>query len=261
MVMKMDSEETSINEVLVSRISFDERVIAVAALADSLRREIYRYVVLQGTPVSRFEVASRFDIAHHIAKFHLDKLVKDGLLEADYKRPNGQRGGPGAGRPTKYYQRSSREISVSLPDRRYDLVGHIFARAFMGVLAHDGLDLKDALRSAATSLGISMSREMRQSDGNGDSETVATELLMSALGKWGFEPHQNEGVIVLANCPFCDLASAYPEIICEMNLDLIQGFVTSLGDPVWNPRLSPSENRCCIVLSESRTLPSGEMCS
>ena len=61
-------------------------------------------------------------------KFHLDKLVNDGLLAVEYARPPGRRG-PGAGRPAKLYSRSSRELAVSLPQRDYELAGRLLANA------------------------------------------------------------------------------------------------------------------------------------
>jgi predicted ArsR family transcriptional regulator len=46
------------------------------------------------------EAAAGVGVARHTAKFHLDRLVDDRLLEAGYRRPPG-RGGSGAGRPAK----------------------------------------------------------------------------------------------------------------------------------------------------------------
>src|SRR5947207_2565478 len=108
--------------------SFDERVGRVAALGDPIRRALYRYVIAQRDPVDREQAAAAVGVAQHAAKFHLDRLTAEGLLDADYSRPPG-RGGPGAGRPAKRYRRSGHEVAVSLPERRYDLVGGVMARA------------------------------------------------------------------------------------------------------------------------------------
>ena len=64
----------------------------------------------------------------HTAKFHLDKLVDEGLLEVEYRRLTG-RTGPGSGRPAKLYRRADRELAVSLPARQYDLLSRILASA------------------------------------------------------------------------------------------------------------------------------------
>ena len=107
---------------------FDAQVTGLAALGDPLRRALYRYVVAQTAPVNRDQAAEGVGVARHVAKFHLDKLVDDGLLEVEFARPPGRRG-PGAGRPAKLYRRSSRELAVSLPQRDYELAGRLLAKA------------------------------------------------------------------------------------------------------------------------------------
>ena len=101
---------------------------SVASLAEPVRQTLYRFVVERSQPVSREQAASGVGVAHHVAKFHLDKLEEDGLLEVEYRRPAG-RTGPGAGRPAKFYRRAARDIAVSLPERRYELPGRLMAEA------------------------------------------------------------------------------------------------------------------------------------
>ena len=86
--------------------SFDRNVTGIGVLADSVRRRLYRFVSSQGQPVSRDQAAQAVGIARHKAKFHLDRLEAEGLLEADYVRLTG-RSGPGAGRPAKRYRRGT----------------------------------------------------------------------------------------------------------------------------------------------------------
>src|SRR5262245_62943498 len=94
------------------------RIDEVATLAEPVRRALYRFVVAQDdAPVSRDQAATAVGVPRHQAKFHLDRLVDEGLLEADFSRPPGV-GGPGAGRPTKRYRWSRRDLSVSIPERR-----------------------------------------------------------------------------------------------------------------------------------------------
>ena len=54
------------------------------------------------------EAAASVGISRALAAFHLDRLVKDGLLIPEYRRLSG-RTGPGAGRPAKLYRRAPRE--------------------------------------------------------------------------------------------------------------------------------------------------------
>src|SRR3982750_3368804 len=96
----------------------------LAALADDLRRRMYLFVRRQARPVSREEVAEAVGVSRKLAAFHLDKLADEGLLSFRYERPSG-RSGPGAGRPAKVYEPSDIELELSVPERRYDLVGRM----------------------------------------------------------------------------------------------------------------------------------------
>ncbi|MEX0784595.1 MAG: helix-turn-helix domain-containing protein, partial [Dehalococcoidia bacterium] len=91
------------------RKDFDSRVARIAALGEPVRRALYRFVGAQPRPVSRDEAAEGVGVPRHVAKFHLDRLEEDGLLDAEFKRPPG-RTGPGAGRPSKLYRRSPDEV-------------------------------------------------------------------------------------------------------------------------------------------------------
>ena len=142
---------------------FDAQVAGVAVLGDPVRRALYRYVVAQPGPVNRDEAAAGVGVPRHVAKFHLDKLEQDGLLDIEFSRPPG-RGGPGAGRPAKLYRRSSRELAVSLPERRYDLAGRVMARAITDA-ERDGLPIADTLHAAARDTGRSLGQEARQQAG------------------------------------------------------------------------------------------------
>src|SRR3954453_6122697 len=107
---------------------FDGQVAAVGALADPARRALYRFVSAAENPVSRDQAAAGVGLARHTVKFHLDRLVDDGLLEAEDRRLSGRRG-PGAGRPAKLYRRAARQFAVTLPERHYDLAGRVLAAA------------------------------------------------------------------------------------------------------------------------------------
>ncbi len=105
-------------------------------------------------PVSRDQASDGVGVARHTAKFHLDKLVDEGLLTTEFRRLTG-RSGPGAGRPTKLYSRSAQEVAVSVPERHYALAGQLMARAIDDA-ARNGTDVVTALRDAAAQHGRSL---------------------------------------------------------------------------------------------------------
>jgi predicted ArsR family transcriptional regulator len=223
---------------------FDQRVGRIAALGEPIRRALYRYVVAQPEPVSRDQAAAAVGIARHVAKFHLDRLEADGLLETSYSRPPG-RGGPGAGRPAKHYRRSSGEVAVSLPARSYDLAGRVMARAI--VTASDSeVAIETAIRRAAKAEGRELAKEVQAGPGAGPAERE--DAIRAVLSEHGYEPRTAENVITLANCPFHALAEDYRDLVCGMNLDLIRGLLDRCGPGGPRARLDPEPDRCCVTL-------------
>src|SRR4051812_14282524 len=109
-----------------------EAVDALSTLGDATRRRAYEHVCAQGRPVGRDDVASALGIGRTLAAYHLERLAAEGLLSVSYERRSG-RSGPGAGRPAKMYDRSEREVAVSIPPRDYGLAARLLAHA----AAHD----------------------------------------------------------------------------------------------------------------------------
>ena len=220
---------------------FAASVSGVSALAEPLRRRLYLYVVAQPEPVGRDQAAAGVGIARHTAKFHLDRLVDDGLLETEFRRLSG-RDGPGAGRPAKLYRRAAREVSVSLPDRRYDLAGAVLANAIEESEA-DGTPVLDAVRRVAAVTGRQLAADLgRDSVGETDEVRVA-----GVLADCGFEPRVDGARITLANCPFHALARAHTSLVCGMNLGLVGGVIDGLGATGLVAELDPAPDRCCVT--------------
>jgi predicted ArsR family transcriptional regulator len=225
---------------------FDARVTSLAALGEPVRRALYRFVSDQSEPVNREQAAAGVGVAHHVAKFHLDRLEADGLLEVEYRRPPG-RGGPGAGRPTKLYRRSVDEIAVSLPDRSYDLAGRIMAEAITIATGTD-TPLPTAIHHAAFEAGRALAAgsrvEKTLTDRTSTLAAVGRELTMH-----GYEPRSDGHRIILRNCPFHRLARDYVDLVCGLNLDLIDGLLNGLSCPDLRANLDPEPGRCCVTIT------------
>lgn len=228
--------------------AFQAEITSLAALGDPIRRRLYEFVVAHDGPVNRDMAAAGVDIARHIAKFHLDKLEEEGLLEAEYRRPSG-RSGPGAGRPTKYYRRTSREISVSLPERHYDLAGRVLAQAIT-LSQEKSIPIALALETSANNVGQHMAQEVKSKLDNHSSKTKVLAAITEVLANHGYEPRKEEGRLLLANCPFHSLAQEYTALICGINHNLMNALINELPSS-FKADLEPAPGRCCVTLNES----------
>lgn len=213
----------------------DKDVSAIAALDEPTRRRLYDYVVRRPHPVGRDEAAEALGLARQTAAFHLDRLAAEHLLDVLHVRRSG-RSGPGAGRPAKLYRRSGEQISVSLPDRRYELAGRLLAQAVEESGA-TGEPVREVLHRRARETGVRLG-------GDGDGQEV-----VRVLERYGFEPRREDASVVLGNCPFHALARAHTQTVCGMNLHLMCGVLEGLGgDTGYEARLAPEPGRCCVRL-------------
>lgn len=221
-----------------------ERTAAgIGALADPVRRQLYRYVCSQPAPVSREQAADAVGIPHHQAKFHLDRLTDEGLLDSDYARVTG-RSGPGAGRPAKVYRRTDHDIAVSLPQREYELAGRLMAAAIARSAGTEE-PVVDVLNELAREYGQAIGAT---ADKPAD-PVAALEVALGVLRDYGYEPREvTDGEIELANCPFHALAQEQTELACNMNHALITGVSDALAPHGPDARLRPGPARCCVVL-------------
>jgi len=235
-----------------------QRLAALAALAEPLRRSLYLHVVSSPEPVSRESAADALGLTRSVAAFHLDKLAEVGALEVEYRRPPG-RTGPGAGRPAKFYRRSPRDLDFSVPERRYDLAAAILAQAISDATAQS-IPIDDALRQAArdfgrvvgAGLGFDGAETRAGSDDETEDETDEFERVLAVLAAYGYEPIRDGDAITLANCPFHALAEEHRELVCGMNLEVIAGVLEGAAAFHMGARLDPAPGRCCVrVLADS----------
>lgn len=206
---------------------------AVTTLADQSRRTLYNYVRRQDHPVTREEAADATGMSRKLAAFHLDKLVRAGLLCARDQvlvgRPRGR------GRSPKVYQPAVDALAVTIPERRYELVAGILADAVAG----DPANADTAARRQARQRGREVGRD-RAGEGTD---------LVAVLRELGYEPSaEPPGRLVLHNCPFHALATRHTELICGINHALVTGVIEGLGAAGVEARLVPRPGACCVEL-------------
>ncbi|BCQ09543.1 transcriptional regulator [Mycobacterium heckeshornense] len=223
----------------------------IGALADPVRHRLYEFVCSQPEPVSRDQAADATGIARHQAKFHLDRLEAEGLLESAYARVTG-RSGPGAGRTSKLYRRANRQLAVSLPPREYELAGRLMARAIVESTTSGApvvAVLNQTARDHGRAVGVAAVAASRRPPRDPQS---ALELAVAVLRQHGYEPRPKDGEVYLANCPFHALAQEQRELACTMNHAMISGIADAMRPYRPHARLDPRPPNCCVVLAAAR---------
>jgi predicted ArsR family transcriptional regulator len=216
---------------------------AIAALSEPTRQRIYEAVRDADAPLTRDDVASALSISRPIAAFHLDALSRAGLLLVDYARPAGRRG-PGAGRPAKRYRLSQTDVSVNLPERRYDLTSQILAAGVQD--AGESGSARAASLAAATAKGRELARAYAGVAAGQDQRARVREI----LSELGYQPFEDAATVRLRNCPFHAAVETAPDLVCHLNLALLQGLLTELGLDQLRAHFEPTVDECCVQVRE-----------
>ncbi len=208
-----------------------QQIAAVAAISDPQRRALYELVSRSDELVGRDDAAHALGIPRSTAAFHLDRLVKEGVLEIEFKRLSGKTG-PGSGRPSKLYRRTGGEISVSFPPRRYDLAGNLMAAAI-----EESDRTGEPVRTILATISAATGREIGAAAGSLD----------AALDSCGFEPRDDgNGGMTLTNCPFDKLAAKHSDVICTANVAFLKGIADGASETERTVEfVAPAPGFCC----------------
>lgn len=230
---------------------------ALAALADHTRRALYDFVSAQPDAVSRDDAAAGTGFPRHVAKFNLDRLVDAGVLDVEYRRPVG-RSGPGAGRTAKLYRPSAREFSASLPTRRYLLAATLLARGIRESLSR-GVHITEALQQVAKGAGRALGEQAVARAGARPTLASLTDGVLEVLDEQGYGARREGPDVVLGNCPFKGLLEDGTELICTMNMNLVQGLIEACGRPRVGAHFDVQPERCCVrITGLSARAPTGK---
>jgi predicted ArsR family transcriptional regulator len=235
----------------VSRAGLDTEMEGLASLAEPTRRALYLYVQAQQSPVSREEAAAAVGVPRHTAKFHLDKLASDGLLQAGFARRAAGRG-PGAGRPAKLYRPATRDLAITVPERRYELAGQLMAHAISHARSHR-MPVTEALDEAARDHGRTLANRARTAAGESPSHAVLLHAVRQILDEEGYQTSRDPAGLTLENCPFRALAAEHTDTICAMNLAIMKGLLDRLSQLRLAPVLHPATRGCCVRLAAQDT--------
>lgn len=234
----------------------------VAVLSSPVRRRIVDH--LASLPVqssdggpTRYEGCSAAQLAEllglHVTtvRFHLDQLVKVGLLSTSARR------GDGAGRPRKMYGLAQRRVEPPSSNESYMALAELLAESFTS----------DAQRPRTPEeAGAKWAHEHIEADPDAEPATTPGRWLarigqlIDALEEWGYTPDvaTRQGgrsvEVTLVDCPFLALASTHPDVVCGIHRGLIRGTLEQLGEGQAEVSLEPFVGpSTCLAHITSRT--------
>ncbi|WP_427018673.1 helix-turn-helix transcriptional regulator [Pseudarthrobacter sp. P1] len=223
-------------EAPMAQMAEPQRLAAVAALGDPVRKALFRLVQTSAEPLGREDCAAALGLPRSTALAQLDRLVDAGLLEVEFRKL-GPRTGPGSGRPAKLYRAAVAEVAASVPERHYDLAAVLLARAVERSIATGG-PVADALGEVAFAAGV----ELGEREGS----------MAAVLDATGYAPQDDgDGGYVLANCPFHRLARDHTEVVCSLNGALLAGALAGCADAGLQVVPDPGGAFCCARIERT----------
>jgi predicted ArsR family transcriptional regulator len=221
---------------------FERSLEVIGALRDPTRRRLYRYIERQPSAVSRDEAAKSIGVSRALAAFHLEKLVKVGLLTPEYRRLSG-RTGRGAGRTSKLYKRSARQFDLSLPRRQYDVLALLLAET----ITSDQSTSPD--KGPAHDYGRALGTRARQGLRGRRRPAPLLQCVEDVMQTLGFEPYEDsDGGVRLRNCPFDPLSRLYTPLVCGVAQAIVTGVVEGLGADQLTVSREMDPDRCCGIV-------------
>ncbi|MET4004107.1 MULTISPECIES: helix-turn-helix transcriptional regulator [Arthrobacter] len=229
----ISKEQAEMTTALRSGLNDGERLRAVAALGDPVRRKLFEMVRDASAPLSRDDCAQALGLPKSTVRLQLDRLVEEKLLSVQYRKL-GAKTGPGSGRPSKLYAVAQAEISASVPPRHYDLAAALLASAVQRAIDF-GENVADSMAAVAYEEGRRLGME------GGD----ILQLLLNA----GYSPEPDgQGGTIMANCPFHRLSQDHTGVVCSLNGSLLAGALEGCADD--RHALAPDAeiSHCCARL-------------
>lgn len=186
------------------------------------------------------EIAEEIGLHVTTARFHLDLLVRHELLEAVFRRG-------GVGRPRKIYRLRRRAV----PDggnRSEEAL-----QALTGLLAETWRADGDDEPLTAEQAGERWALEHAPALGDPDRRTASSPgawlgkvgRTVDLLHRWGYTPEVRTtdggrtAELTLVDCPFLDLATTHPDVVCGIHRGLLRGALRAVGEEETEVGLHP----------------------
>lgn len=193
-----------------------------AVLGDPTRYRIFEHIVRRAPGgVTAQEMARRFSLHPNVARMHLAKLQRAGLL---FSRPD-HRGR--SGRPVHLYFPTGRAATFAVPTRNFELLAELLSLA-LGEFGPTGLEALDRVGAAFGRRVAENALAGTPSPGSDPLRRLGAAA--DRLREQGIEIQVTEepdgARITVTNCVFHELALSHPEHVCRLCTAMMQGLVS-----------------------------------
>jgi predicted ArsR family transcriptional regulator len=183
--------------------------VGYAALAVPSRRRLLHVLRNVAAPADIKALAADAGLHANTVRFHLDVLVKAGLVVERTER-RGARGRP----RTTYEAAVPAEAAVD----GYRLLAGVLTQ-YLDQVGEGG---------TAERAGRAWARRLLPSDADQQVElATATRRVVALFAQMGFEPeavpHGQGSRVLLRACPFRELAEEHPGVVCALHLGVLRG--------------------------------------
>jgi predicted ArsR family transcriptional regulator len=209
------------------------------ALSDPSRARILEVLQEAEAPLDARELGTRVGLHWNTVRSHLRVLAEAGLVSArreERTRP---------GRPRVLYEAAAEPLD----DRA--LASHrLLAQILASYLAGSERSPSARAEEAGRAWGAHLVRRPPPFTSISKEETV--DEVVHLHEQFGFRPELREATsgqeLVLKRCPFPELATTYPAVICSVHLGLMRGALAELGTGVEADGLAPfAEPGACVA--------------
>ena len=193
-----------------------DRLPLLKALGDNTRYAIYLELARAPVALSTGDIAESLGLHPNTVRPHLERMREVGLLNVEVDN----RGT--VGRPQHRFSLAADAPSLGLEPPVYPLLAGLLANV---ASAFD--PDPDAVAMAGRQHGRHAG-QLRADAGQSCRDAVVDELT-----GMGFDPacavDGNTTTIAFTNCPFRELAEAFPDLVCHLHRGMVEGMVDVLG--------------------------------
>ncbi len=221
---------------------------------------VLRHLADAAEPVTVPDLAAALGVHANTVRSYLQELTRAGLVERG-SIPSEGRGRPAHGyRPTVQGRSQVRTGDPTFEE--YQGLTSVFVQHLSRTSSDPAQESQEIGRAWGAQLARNADHRRPVSRPAGgeaaeDADEAAAERVVDLLGNLGFTPVERPDDLALTTCPLLELATAHPEVVCQVHLGLVEGALEHYGASRTTAHLEPfiEPGACRLALTRAGTTP------